>query len=496
MTPCNGSDNTDMRWNLIAKHYPRGPPSRPVTTIEYLVLELFDTNGDRYLVFFSENWGAQYTLATPTTAFDYFTIPANSLIQITLGVPLSIGNVFTIEVKRPGPRSFYFVDLDVDDSTTGCPGIDLEFRFKGTRKFNNYWAVHNLCVEPPPCNRCDTCCLLGSFSVTGNKFELLDGSIKTISRQATFAEETLSCLVPDLPPNNGPPGSDDPPADDPFCDRPGGRQQVIDECARIEALNQECCELENAGGCGGVNEDCEEDVCAELAFIPGATFSNVPPLVEDILGGHLTDLCENNDPNGEATGSPTETPTLSPVTPTQSPSFSGCPCFRDLDISLEYCLSGCCNVGLLAKTVTDAGTIEYGLGEANHECFTKIDGIEQPGYQSLTEAQYCACIDELTEIAGGVNCTISETIYDSSFYARITSLLTILDDQDISIFHVVIYFIFLSMMLCTAIYGIYACIHKISNYTFKNGNVYKQLSTNMITADDATDATATDVNNL
>ena len=209
-------------------------------------------------------------------------------------------------------------------------------------------------------------------------------------------------------------------------------------------------------------------------------------------------LAPTNLPTPTPTDSPTALPTTNPSTiligPTGSPSFIGCPCFNDLDNTLEYCLSGCCNVGLLAKTINNIGAIEYALDESNHKCFTKINGIQQSLYQSLSEIQYYACIDELTQIASGVNCTITDTTYNSHFYGHIARFFSMIGEQNISLFHIILYIIFLLMILCWILYAIFSCIDSIRNYTFKNGKMYKHLTTNINTSDDIT--SSTDVNNL
>ena len=195
----------------------------------------------------------------------------------------------------------------------------------------------------------------------------------------------------------------------------------------------------------------------------------------------------------------TAEPSLVPTkAPTQTPSFSGCPCFRDLDTTLDYCVSGCCGIGSLVKTIIDGTIYEYGIRDDDKACFTRINGIESIEYTPLTDDQYYACDEELVLISNDVNCTISDTNYIPSYqsiYGALKIFVTNLNDSDISITLIVLYIIFILMMLAVLIFFMYQCLYKINETIlyFLNKNIieYKQIN-NELPIDVATDTTFID----
>ena len=154
-----------------------------------------------------------------------------------------------------------------------------------------------------------------------------------------------------------------------------------------------------------------------------------------------------------------------------------CPCYGELDSSLKYCLSGCCDVGVLAKTKDNTGAlIDYGVDEIKRSCFIKINDVITTEIENLDDASYYDCEAILIE-ASNNNCTISDTIDDSIFSAIIALFNSIHDpNSDISVLHLVSYAVFILMILAWIIVLTYLLVSKIaSKFTNKKANDYLNL---------------------
>ena len=311
MTPCFGNDNTKMPFNMVGKHRKWGNPKRKRTVLEYISVELFDNKYNaRYMLYISQNW-LKYSDATQLT-YDYYTAKANGQLK-TLSLGTTILGSIKITVKYAKP--WYKFAIDFDDDISECLGTDLKFKIRGTHKLrsNGLWVVHALFVEPPKCDKCETCGLLGSFKYNDYTFAKCDGTTKTISAKYTYNEEHLGCLAPIIPSPNEP--ENDPIVSNPYCDKPANALKVLNECKRITNLNKECCQA-NIGGCDDFPTNCKVDVCEDLEFISDATFQgNVVPLVQEVLGELLTDICEDEGiiPVFKPTARPTLRPTVRPT---------------------------------------------------------------------------------------------------------------------------------------------------------------------------------------
>jgi len=142
-----------------------------------------------------------------------------------------------------------------------------------------------------------------------------------------------------------------------------------------------------------------------------------------------------------------------------------CPCYGDLDPSLTYCLSGCCGVGVLAKTKCGNDFISYGVREDDKSCFVQTNDNITTEVTGLTSEQYYECEAILIEAAKGDNCTISDTI-DYSIFGAFKLFVKRISNADPtkSIFdiHVVLYALFALMFVGTIIGLIYLCISNIA----------------------------------
>jgi len=246
MTPCFGNDNTKMPFNMVGKHHPWGKRKPTLTVLEYISLELFDIkNSKKYILYLSQNWRAYTDSVTfPGLTYDYYsTKSANKLSTLSLGTTILGSIKVTVIYAKP----WYKFSIDFDDDVTKCKGIDLKFKLRGTHtiRATGQYIVHALFVEPPMCDKCKTCGLLGSFKYDDYTFALPDGTTKIISAKYTYDEEHLGCLAPLIPSPQEP--KNDPIVANAYCDTPANALKVFNECKRITNLNEECCQA-NIGG--------------------------------------------------------------------------------------------------------------------------------------------------------------------------------------------------------------------------------------------------------
>jgi len=147
--------------------------------------------------------------------------------------------------------------------------------------------------------------------------------------------------------------------------------------------------------------------------------------------------------------------------------YNKCPCTKEIDTSLEYCISGCCEVGILAKAKTsDDKTIAYILDETDKTCSIKKDGVITKGPIALTDELYYDCESELIDIAKGYNCTVSDLGSAHAIIEAIQSYFTSetgLDIKLVALYGVFIFWIFVGLA-CV----LYTCINQIRNTLASN----------------------------
>jgi len=165
---------------------------------------------------------------------------------------------------------------------------------------------------------------------------------------------------------------------------------------------------------------------------------------------------------------------------TPLPEPSGCPCYNNLDLSLKYCVSSCCDVGTLIQTTIDGVAVQYGLRGDDKSCFVSNDGVISTDV-SLSDAIYYTCEAELLPVINNnITCTVSEA-NGHSIFATIKSFLkyATATGSDISLALVISYVVFIFVVLIAVIVPIYMGAREIialySNRTSKHDSQYSQV---------------------
>mmetsp|Transcript_81285 Transcript_81285/g.99623 ORF Transcript_81285/g.99623 Transcript_81285/m.99623 type:complete len:448 (+) Transcript_81285:63-1406(+) len=147
-----------------------------------------------------------------------------------------------------------------------------------------------------------------------------------------------------------------------------------------------------------------------------------------------------------------------------------CPCFDNIDNSLDYCLSGCCDLGTLIKAKNTNPSLQYGVGFDDKSCFIKENGVITSQQIGLTDTQYYACETELITASQGFNCTVSE-ISGKSIFDMVLQIAT-----EESLLLIMLYVIFIALWFCAIIVLIRICYNKMLNCCVpKNGKEYKAI---------------------
>jgi len=163
MHPCKSTATKDMPFALAGHHWqPDWFVAESASLLDYVVLHLFDTNGDEYYVWLSSGSTGlhSYHLVDSSTSavYDVNTNQADNT-QLVSGVTASIGARFQITYTETTTSR-----IDVVLSIYAC---DVSFYMQG---YADWWSIangrdhaHALTITPPECYRCHTCGLLGSF---------------------------------------------------------------------------------------------------------------------------------------------------------------------------------------------------------------------------------------------------------------------------------------------------------------------------------------------
>ena len=160
----------------------------------------------------------------------------------------------------------------------------------------------------------------------------------------------------------------------------------------------------------------------------------------------------------------TASPTIETVSPTTILMGDGCPCFKDLDVSLKYCMSSCCDIGTLVKGKKGSNIVEYSLKNQDKSCSETING-EITKHYSLTTKQYYSCDIELNVLSNHVNCTISDTANDNIFKAlQILFTDAFTTESQLSKALIISYIAFLLVITFGLVYSMYTCIKKIRKH--------------------------------
>eukprot|EP01083_Nonionella_stella_P316377 1146833_1 len=163
--PCDGSDNTDMPFNVLGTHVNIGTQS--VTSLDYITLELFETSGSFYVWLSASIHSWALNDGSWSTLYDANT--ASTPTDLVSGAETSIGTRFKLTYTQ------------VTDTT-----ITATLLVDGTCPLTLHMQSHSyLIIEPTDCYKCVTCGLCGDFKRVAqnesdyDRLETCDGSYVT-----------------------------------------------------------------------------------------------------------------------------------------------------------------------------------------------------------------------------------------------------------------------------------------------------------------------------
>ena len=170
---------------MLARHYPyRGSPQ--VSGVDYLAIELFDDNGDRYVAFFSSAIGG-YAM-TKNTDYDEVKSQITPFVD---GSTCTIGSRFTVEFNQDSNTQIT-AKLHVDNSCT------LKFTMIGQYDYSqqlNRFTMHYVRMNPPECYRCASCGLFGDFQ--GYEMQTCEGNTVAYGGYTNAHDERFVFFVSD-----------------------------------------------------------------------------------------------------------------------------------------------------------------------------------------------------------------------------------------------------------------------------------------------------------
>eukprot|EP01083_Nonionella_stella_P202147 738785_1 len=173
--PCDGSDNTDMPFNVLGTHVNIGTQS--VTSLDYITLELFETSGSFYVWLSASIHSWALNDGSWSTLYDANT--ASTPTDLVSGAETSIGTRFKLTYTQVTDTTIT-ATLLVDGT---CP---LTLHMAAQQYFvDNRWKEHHLTIEPTDCYKCVTCGLCGDFKRVAqnesdyDRLETCDGSYVT-----------------------------------------------------------------------------------------------------------------------------------------------------------------------------------------------------------------------------------------------------------------------------------------------------------------------------
>merc|ERR1719229_1822011 len=317
--PCHGYDQTDLPYNMIGRHFPyRG--SVKVAGFDYMVLELFDTNGDEYVAFFSSAIH-EYGQSENT---DYDTV--TGLSAFTSGTITTIGSRFTIHYIQNDVKKIT-VTLTVDNN------CKLHFTMIGQYDYSTTlgrYTMHYVRVNPPECYKCAVCGLFGDFQ--GQTMQKCDGSGTVTYGGYTNAWDTRGWTWEKTYTNNNC-DDDSTPSPEPYEPEPDPTfpyDPCEDESSalRIQAQNSceeardrfdvnECCDSIGKAFCDDLMANCAFDAC----FTSGENAENIDSQVDEILVDPIIKECgsliiEDDNYTPFVTKDPTKEPTREPTVET------------------------------------------------------------------------------------------------------------------------------------------------------------------------------------
>eukprot|EP01084_Bolivina_argentea_P139534 245457_1 len=334
---CNGESVDDMPFTIIGQHTQL---NSAVTGLEYVTLQLYDSDGTEYLAFFSgsiASYGTRDTTTPVSTLYaDNEAAASVTLMDITAAADTSIGSRFSVLYTRSGTR--IDVVLTIDGTCT------VEFYMTGANP-----TQHTLYITPPECYKCFICGLCGDFKRSQSSgplyMETCSGgfvsyaagwaasnafaydvnantwAVDYCSRRRRLSGTDFVEYVPDV--------GDDFTYVDP-CDA-SIAQTVVDSCQTARDAATTCCDLIGATFCDELQESCEFDACVAS----GTDTTVIDAKVAELFTGAVDLACIIPDVAGLFDESriisdtvideyvfPTEMPSSSPTISTDAPTVT------------------------------------------------------------------------------------------------------------------------------------------------------------------------------
>jgi len=321
--PCDGYNHNDLPYHMIGRHIKY--KTKQVSTLDYVVLELFEESGDQFVLFFSS--GIHGYAQSDNTNYGTVT----GLHTFVSGAATMIGTRFKVVYEQIDAISIT-VTLTVDSE------CDLKFTMIAQSDYNSdleRYTMHYVRVNPPDCYKCAVCGLLGDFQ--GDEMQTCDGSTSVAyggytnawdargwTWETTYTNEqcAVSFTTTTLPPGATPSPTEQyvPPPDPTFpydaCNDEHSALKSASTKKCNEALDradvQTCCDKIGDIFCQDLLANCPFDAC----FTSEGQESSLDAQVSEVLVDPILAECDDLtiDEDKYSTKTPTAKPTAPPAT--------------------------------------------------------------------------------------------------------------------------------------------------------------------------------------
>ena len=140
LAPCYDSSTDDMPFAILGTHYKVGTSS--VSGLEYIVIELYDSDGTEYLVFFSADLHSY--IATTDAISTLYDDNVGLMTDLTSNVDTSIGSRFVINYIQTSTTR-------IDVTLTIGGQCVISFFMSGQGYLDGRWRMHYFYIDPPEC---------------------------------------------------------------------------------------------------------------------------------------------------------------------------------------------------------------------------------------------------------------------------------------------------------------------------------------------------------
>ena len=141
LAPCHDSSTDDMPFAILGTHYKVGTSS--VSGLEYIVIELYDSDGTEYLVFLSADLHSY--IATTDAISTLYDDNAGLMTDLTSNVDTSIGSLFVINYIQTSSSR-------IDVTLTIGNECDVSFFMYDQGYYvDGRWRMHYFYIDPPEC---------------------------------------------------------------------------------------------------------------------------------------------------------------------------------------------------------------------------------------------------------------------------------------------------------------------------------------------------------